>query len=227
MNPNFKKKFNRFLKWVGALFVSYIIWSLLDSITRSVKVTTSMFKNIPNILWTLDIPDVILSLFITILIITSLFLGRKLRFISLDKIKEIKSKNDFLINVNEDLRKDANEIIRLYDKTESDLKQIEKKTELFLIEKEKLESYLGKDKIISILSYLANDMTGIIELDTLYHNSYRTKFPGKERSDYRAVLVFLKREGLVQYVPNNHKEKCAMITDKGIEYLASLKCEET
>jgi len=187
-------------------------------------------KNVFNIIWSvlkffwnLNIPDFLIILFFIILLIFSFSLKKKFDLFSPDKIKQIISENDFVKKINVDLRDRANEIIRLYDKTESELKKIEKKTMLFLVEKEKLEDYLGNDEIISILSYLANDINGSVELETLYNNSYREKFRNKARSDYRTVLVFLTREKLVQYVPNSKQVKCAMITDEGIEYLASKK----
>jgi len=202
------------------LIISAIV-SLVAGIIFIIEIISKL--KLFNVLFNLEIPDILLLILIIAIFISLVFFNKKFQGLSPKKFKEILADNERITNHNKSIIESVNNIIAVNKKLKT---EIEKTKEEFLQmltksknetkDEEKLEP---NDEIIFILDVLASQSDRTLEQDYLWE-MYHSKFKEKRQADFQIIINDLDTNELIQETEYGEFEEIAwMILPLGIKYL--------
>jgi len=202
------------------LIISAIV-SLVAGIIFIIEIISKL--KLFNVLFNLEIPDILLLILIIAIFISLVFINKKFQGLSPKKIKEMLADNERITNHNKSIIESVNNIIAVNKKLKT---EIEKTKEEFLQmltksknetkDEEKLEP---NDEIIFILDVLASQSDRTLEQDYLWE-MYHSKFKEKRQADFQIIINDLDTNELIQETEYGEFEEIAwMILPLGIKYL--------
>jgi len=215
-------RFWQVLKWLGLTIGAYLIWGILDAARQGKNVWVTLALLASKILH-MKTPDVFFLVSLIILVLLIIAPSKRFQGLSIERFKEMLADNQRMQRHNEQLIKDANELMNAYKPLSLEINQLKTGVEKILEEKaNKPEEPKPDEEIINLLCLLADRPNRTLELRYI-KNDYR-KFPGKTMKDLQMLLNELATHGLIYETEYGDLGEIAfVITSAGLAYLKKHK----